>query len=182
MLKVMILVIGLGLGLISPLSGSSMDLNMTPHSTPVTIDKAVYRVVNEDFQIQSLSRSDAFETVNDISLQHRKEDVIQIKGEPVQVNEIPFLGCTEYEYADATIGICDDWVGYVHVDFSVGTFRINGHNISINEKSITEALGASQFSAEDGEVYIKGDQAIKVYLDPFTRTIQGIDFFDGTSF
>ncbi|WP_438349103.1 hypothetical protein ACP8HI_26765 [Paenibacillus sp. FA6] len=179
MLKVMMLM--LGLGLVSPFSSSPMDLNITNTSTPVTIHKVFLKVFTENIQLQPLPRSDEFETVNDISLQDHIKDVIHKKGEPLQINEIPFLGCTDYEYEDEIIGICDDWVSYVHVDFSIGSFRVNGHDITMSRKKITEALGVPQFIAEDGEVYIRGDQAIKVFNDPLTGAIQSIDFFDETS-
>lgn len=177
MLRVMLVV----LGLISPFSGSQMESHVINTSTTVTTQQAFYKVPMENSKNQPLTSKDPFETVNDISLLDHKEDIIHKKGEPLHVNEISFTGCTDYEYDDMTIGICEDWVNYVHVDAIVGTFKVNGQDIRITEKQISDVLGTPQFHAEDGEVYIRGDQAIKVYNDPLTGTIQGIDFFDETS-
>lgn len=180
MLKVMILV--LGLGLISPFSGSLKDTSVSNISTTGNIENAVLKAPVASPINQTLTSGESFETLNGISLLDQTEDVIHTKGKPLQVNEVPFLECTDYEYADSTVGICDGWVNYVHIDPKVGTFRVNEMDITINENQISEALGTPQFHAEDGEVYIRGDQAIKVYKDSSTGIIQGIDFFNDTSF
>lgn len=167
----------LGLGLISPFSGSLMDASVSNISTTETIQNAVLKEPADSSANEVLASGDSFETLNDISLFDRAEDVIHTKGKPLQVNEVPFIECTDYEYMDSTVGICDGWVNYVHVDPEVGTFRINEMDINISENEISEALGLPQFYAEDGEVYIRGEQAIKVYKDSSTGIIQGIDFF-----
>jgi len=169
------------LGLLAPLSGAPLDENVSTISPLATVQNVIYQVTDNDQYSQPLTRSESFETVNDISLWDRKEDLINKKGESLQVNEIPILGCTEYVYDEMTVGICDDLVSYVHVDAIVGTFRVNRIDISISEKGIVDTLGVPQFYAEDGEVYIRGEQAIKVYKDSLTGTIQGVDFFDESS-
>ncbi|MNC53761.1 hypothetical protein D3C75_1032000 [compost metagenome] len=47
-------------------------------------------------------------------------------------------------------------------------------------RSIQEELGDPYVIAEDGEVYLRGDQALKVYLKSGTDQIEGIDLFDAT--
>lgn len=169
------------LGLFAPFSGSPMDENVSTILPSVTVQHAIYKVPEKDHYDQPLTRSESFETVNDISLWDRKENLFNKKGEALQVNEIPITGCTEYVYDEMTVGICDDLVSYVHIDASFGTFRVNGIDITISEKGMTDTLGVPQFYAEDGEVYIRGEQAIKVYKDSLTGTIQGVDFFDESS-
>ncbi|MEC0093264.1 hypothetical protein [Paenibacillus macquariensis] len=169
------------IGLLAPFSGSPMDENMNKLSTSVTVQHAIYKVSDNGHYDQPLMSTEPFETVNDISLWDRKEELFNKKGEALQVNEILITGCTEYVYDEMTVGICDDLVSYVHVDAGVGTFRVNGIDITISEKEMTDTLGTPQFYAEDGEVYIRGGQAIKVYKDSLTGTIQGVDFFDESS-
>ncbi|OAB36935.1 hypothetical protein PMSD_11605 [Paenibacillus macquariensis subsp. defensor] len=169
------------IGLLAPFSGSPMDENVSTLSPSVTVQHAIYNVSDNDHYDQPLLSTEPFETVNDISLWDRKEELFNKKGEALQANEIPMTGCTEYVYDEMTVGICDDLVSYVHVDASVGTFRVNGIDISISEKGMTDTLGVPQFYAEDGEVYIRGEQAIKVYKDSLTGTIQSVEFFDESS-
>ncbi|MHA0857880.1 hypothetical protein [Paenibacillus sp. CMAA1364] len=172
----------LGLGLVSQCSNPSIEMdmgNMAMAPAPVTIHTAVFA---DQVTEQQVSDEVAFETVNGISLQDQIQDVLTKKGEPLNIEEIPILGCTEYEYKDATIGICDDWVSYVHIENDAGTFIVNGQHIEISESGIAEALGASEFIADDGEVFIRGEQAIKVFSDSKTGKIEFIEFFDNTSF
>ncbi|OAB45826.1 hypothetical protein [Paenibacillus antarcticus] len=169
------------LGLLAPLSGAPMDENVSTISPSATVQNVIYQVSDKDHYYQSLTSIESFETVNDISLWDRKEDLINKKGKALQVIENPILGCSEYVYDEMTVGICDDVVSYVHVDAIVGTLRVNGTDITISKKGIDDTLGIPQFYSEDGEVYIRGQQAIKVYKDSLTGTIQGIDFFDESS-
>jgi len=169
------------IGLLAPFSGSPMDGNVSTISPSSTVQHAIYKVSDNDHYDQPGMITEPFETVNDISLWDRKEELFNKKGEALRVNEIPITGCTEYVYDEMIVGICDDLVSYVHVDASFGTFRVNGIDISISEKGMTDTLGVPQFYAEDGEVYIRGEQAIKVYKDSLTGTIQGVDFFDESS-
>ncbi|MMZ71226.1 hypothetical protein D1872_345140 [compost metagenome] len=44
--------------------------------------------------------------------------------------------------------------------------------------SIRNALGQPYSKAQDGEVFVRGDRALKVYMAPGTERILGIDLFD----
>ena len=56
--------------------------------------------------------------------------------------------------------------------------KLNQQWIDMNVESIRQVLGEPYVVAEDGEVYLRGNQAIKVYIKPGTGQIDGVDLFE----
>lgn len=54
--------------------------------------------------------------------------------------------------------------------------QINGSWIPLSKYRVADALGQPQFRAEDGDVYLRGHHAVKVYTDPETGRLAGVDF------
>lgn len=77
--------------------------------------------------------------------------------------------------------LCDGIVDYVHVGAAAGKMQINGSWIPLSKYQVADALGQPQFRAEDGDVYLRGHHAVKVYTDPETGRLAGVDFFDQAS-
>ncbi|GAB6992418.1 hypothetical protein [Paenibacillus pini] len=177
----MLKVIAIMLGMLSPLTYMSVaqpDINHLYAQSAV--QQAAYQVpVNQAVQ-RSISMK-SFETMNGISLYDRKQDVLTKRGKPIQIKPDPITGCSEYQYKDATVGVCDGMVNYIHVPLSSQKMQVNGAWIQLQQDKIINTLGKPQYIAEDGQVFIRGDRAIKVYSDPDTGALQGVDFFDSAS-
>lgn len=121
-----------------------------------------------------------FRTLNDISLDDSMNDILANKGQPVHKELDPYLGCPEYQFTDVSVGFCEDTgvVNYIHIDASEGRLKLNHEWIDMNMESIRNALGKPYYVAEDGEVFLRGSQALKVYMKPGSNQIEGIDLFD----
>ncbi|MFB5762980.1 hypothetical protein [Paenibacillus medicaginis] len=156
--------------LLSPFSGADAVQTAAP---PPAADKAVHAVATVP-KHSSMSR---FITLNGISLDDREEDVLHKKGKPLQVTKDWLLRSTEYHYADAVVGIRYGYVDYVHVDPEVKRVKINDRWLPLNRGTLAQELGRVQFAAEDGDVYIRGHKAIKVYTDPVSGELQAVEFF-----
>ncbi|MDK8193658.1 hypothetical protein QP794_26605 [Paenibacillus sp. UMB7766-LJ446] len=121
-----------------------------------------------------------FRTLNDISLDDSIDDILANKGQPVHKEHDPYLGCPEYEFKDVTVGLCEDTgvVNYVHIDAYEKRLKLNQEWIDMDIEDIRDALGKPYYVAEDGEVFLRGSQALKVYMKPGSNQIEGIDLFD----
>lgn len=121
-----------------------------------------------------------FRTLNDISLDDSIDDILANKGKPVHKELDPYLGCPEYQFKDVTVGLCEDTgvVNYVHIDASEKRMKLNQEWIQMNIEAIRDVLGKPYYVAEDGEVFLRGSRALKVYMKPGSNHIEGIDLFD----
>lgn len=129
----------------------------------------------EDIGVHAM---DSLESMNDISLNDDLRAVVEKKGKPDAIAHDRYTRYTEYRYEDTTVGLLDDLVYYVHVDSAPENIKINGVWVSLQEKSLLEVFGKPDFLAEDGDVYTRGPVALKVYRDPSSREIVGVDLFD----
>ncbi|PQP84858.1 hypothetical protein C0Q44_10135 [Paenibacillus sp. PCH8] len=123
-----------------------------------------------------------FRTLNGISLDDTMSELSTKKGQPVHKQEDPYLGCPEFHFRDVKVGVCVDTgaIHYVHIDASENDLILNGERIEMDIESIHQALGEPYYVAEDGEVFLRGDHALKVYMKSGSRQIEGIDLFDET--
>ncbi|MFC9712036.1 hypothetical protein ACFTRD_28250 [Paenibacillus sp. NPDC056933] len=121
-----------------------------------------------------------FRTLNDISLDDSIDDILSTKGQPLHKKHDPYLGCPEYQFKGVTVGLCEDTgvVNYVNIDASEKRLKLNQEWIDMNIEAIRDALGKPYYVAEDGEVFLRGSQALKVYMKPGSKHIEGIDLFD----
>ncbi|MNO19922.1 hypothetical protein D3C76_96660 [compost metagenome] len=125
-----------------------------------------------------------FDSLAGVSLYMPLEELLQVKGKPLAVNPDPWQGCEEYHYADMSAGICEGAVLYVHVTpYQAGQYGLylNGRRIEPHKNNPAEVLGIPDFVAEDGDVYMRGSTALKIYRNSQTGEWDGIDLFDGNS-
>lgn len=161
--------------LLSPFSGADA---VSTAASPPTAEKAVQAVASFPEQPSPMSQ---FKALNGISLDDREQDVLRKKGKPLRVTEDWLLRSTEYHYADSVVGIRDGYVDYVHVDPEAKQVKINDRWLPLNRDALARELGGVQFAAEDGDVYIRGHKAIKVYTDPATGGLRAVEFFAESS-
>lgn len=180
----MLKIIALLLGVLSPLSFMSdaqPDSSNAGNGTKEpAVRQAVYHMADE-INAGHSEKFGIFKTMNGISLNDSKNDVIMKKGKPIKLTQDRLTGCSEYHYNDAVVVVCDGIVDYVHVALSAEKMQINGSWVPLKKDNISSALGKPQFVADDGQVYIRGHQVIKVYDDPDTGALLGADFFDESS-
>lgn len=129
-----------------------------------------------------------FYSMGDVALYDDRDSVVGKKGPPLSVTKDAYTGYTEYRYEDITVGLYEGMVYYVHADVdmnasaSPGKIKLNGKWLFLESGGLALALGQPDFEAEDGDVYIRDLAAIKIYRDPETRTIVGVDLFDTIAF
>jgi len=66
------------------------------------------------------------------------------------------------------------------VDGSHNYLNLNGESVSMHKDAIHQILGEPYAVAEDGEVFLRGHYAIKVYMKSGSNQIDAVDFFDDT--
>lgn len=126
----------------------------------------------------------SFNSLAGVSLYMPLEELLQVKGSPLAVTPDPWQGCREYHYADMSAGICEGAVLYVHVTPTEARqygLYLNDQRIEPHRNNLIEILGTPDFVAEDGDVYMRGSTALKIYRNSQTGEWDGIDLFDGNS-
>lgn len=142
----------------------------TAQASMPTVSNAVYE---ED-------HNHTYSTLNGVSLEDTKADVIRKLGEPASIAE-NVSGYTEYRYKHLTVGLRDGLIYYISVPVTAGSVELDGQRIALNKQDITNALGQPQFTAEDGQGYNNEFYAFKVFTDPDTGHIVSADIFDALS-
>ncbi|WP_025677907.1 hypothetical protein [Paenibacillus massiliensis] len=168
----------LWIGLLSPFSAQETVQATAP---PYAAGKITHAVDVRGTSVTDAVYEERFETLNDISLDDRTEDVLQKKGQPLRTHEDLILRSTEYHYEDVVVGVRDGYVNYVHVDSSSVRVKVNDRWLPLDRSTLDHELGGAQFTAEDGEVYIRGHHAIKVYTDQDSGELKAVELFDETS-
>lgn len=126
----------------------------------------------------------SFDSLAGVSLYTTKEELLLNKGAPINIVTDPWQNCLEYQYADASVGVCEGFVLYVHVSSSQGNqygLHLNGLEIDPKKNSLQDTLGDPYFLSEDGDVYMRGNNALKIYRNMETGEWEGIDLFDSIS-
>ncbi|MGF6357705.1 hypothetical protein ABIE27_005668 [Paenibacillus sp. 4624] len=162
--------------------------SVQPAATPAAHDMQ-WTVMEEQQPQMTLAadRSETFEqfrTLNGVSLEDGKHELFTELGQPVAIEEDPYMGCPEYHFRHVNVGICEDtdMIQFIHVDGSHDDLNLNGNSIPMQIDAIHQVLGEPYTVAEDGEVFLRGHYAIKVYMKPGSDQIEGVDFFDDTVF
>ncbi|MBY3623112.1 hypothetical protein HGO21_26765 [Acinetobacter sp. CUI P1] len=124
-----------------------------------------------------------FDSLQGVALYATKEELLLTKGNPLTVTNDPLLGTEEYQYADVTVGVGEGFVQYVHVSPTQAEqfgLHVNGVEIDPLKDNVQSTLGNPYFIAEDGDVYMRGNNALKIYRN-LAGEFEGIDLFDSIS-
>lgn len=166
-------------GLLSPFAGET-TVAVEPPSQP-TAELALWQ---HPFPAQAAENGretrrtmGAFDSMGGISLYDDLKSVLSKKGEPDSVEKDPYTGYIECQYGNLTVGLYEDLVYYVHTGFAPQNISVNDISIPLQEPWLSHFFGEPDFVAEDGDVYIRGSAALKIYKDPAGKII-GVDLFD----
>lgn len=180
MLNIMLLLLGL-------LSASASHNPATVDSVPqLSVKLALSQLSSSERAIpgedKAASPIGEFHSMGDVTLHDDRESVVRKKGQPLSISKDAYSGYTEYRYEDITVGLYEDLVYYVHVDASPAKIKVNEKWLALEKQELRQAFGEPDFEAEDGDVYIRDLAAIKIYRDPETRAVVGVDLFDTIAF
>ncbi|PZD94975.1 hypothetical protein DNH61_15140 [Paenibacillus sambharensis] len=118
--------------------------------------------------------------VNGFDMSWTEEETLVNAGPPDSISEDELLpGIYEYEYEHATVGFYDGVVEYIVVQPSKDKplLTLGEYVIPLKAELIRAALGEPDYEAEDGDVYIKGATALKVFKDPENGKITSVEAF-----
>ncbi|WP_339281423.1 hypothetical protein NST94_25920 [Paenibacillus sp. FSL H8-0282] len=124
-----------------------------------------------------------FDSLQGVALYTTKEELLLTKGNPLAVTNDPLLETVEYHYADVTVGVGEGVVLYVHVappQAQQFGLHVDGVEIDPLTDNLQDTLGKPYFIAEDGDVYLRGNNALKIYRN-LAGEFEGIDLFDSIS-
>jgi hypothetical protein len=153
---------------------------IAPTSTVIEQPKPVLAFESTLESSSSISR---FDSLAGVALYSTEEELLLTKGTPLAVVNDPWQNVIEYQYADVSVGVGDGYVQYVHVSPSQAVefgLYVSGVEIDPVEDNLQATLGKPYLNAEDGDVYMKGNNALKIYRNS-TGEFAGIDLFDSIS-
>ncbi|NRF92182.1 hypothetical protein HQN89_14315 [Paenibacillus frigoriresistens] len=117
-----------------------------------------------------------------ISLDDNTEAVVAKKGYPLTFVQDPhFVEAFTYEYPDMNIGFQDGIVTFVQIPAKVGHVQINDQRISLTMTDVKRLLGEPDYVTEDGIVFQRGEELIKLFVAPETQELIAIDYYDLSS-
>ncbi|GAB6927234.1 hypothetical protein JCM10914A_12170 [Paenibacillus sp. JCM 10914] len=153
--------------------GGTVPSDTSGMSQPVVVHAwlDVEQAHTSDNQLKS------YGTLNGISLSDSKQDVISKLGSPAQIEHEPLSGIAVFRYPDMEVGIRSGYTEYVHVKPSATSFQVDGQRIGMTTNQIRASLGEPYFRAEDGDVYLENNNALKVFMDRDSGDIIGVDLF-----
>lgn len=125
-----------------------------------------------------------FDSLAGASLYMSEEKLLLTKGTPLRIAPDPWQECLEYQYADMSAGLCNGSVAYIHVTPAQAAqygLKLNDEALNPANNNVRELLGAPDFTAEDGDVYIRGRAALKIYRNSQSGEWAGIDLFDANA-
>ncbi|MCA1294497.1 hypothetical protein LBW89_15850 [Paenibacillus sp. alder61] len=169
-------------GLLSPFAGFSASSAMGPPPAEPVAELALLQAPLSSLARGTMTaeRLEHFDSMGGVSLSDDVQLILSKKGEPERIEEDDFTGFTELHYGNLAIGLYEDLVYYVHTGPSPKNITLNGKVIPLQKPWLERYLGKPDFVAEDGDVYIRGHAALKLYKDADTGKITGADLFDDT--
>ncbi|MEK3733452.1 MULTISPECIES: hypothetical protein [Paenibacillus] len=131
-----------------------------------------FRLLNDREVVQDEPMS-----LNGVDLNDTKTEIVHKLGAPAAIKDDPIQHVTVLHYDHMEIGIDHDRTEYVHVKPSAGEFQLNGQPVPMTIRDIHAFLGQPDHAAEDGDVYVRGNEALKVFMNRDSGHITGIDLF-----
>lgn len=105
------------------------------------------------------------ESVNGITLWDDKETVVSKLGSPLSVEQDEFFPELEVlHYEGMEVGVEGGLVRYAAVPGTAGSITIDDKVLEVSVQAFEQALGPPDFTAEDGLVYQREANALKLYL------------------
>lgn len=105
------------------------------------------------------------ESVNGITLWDDKETVVSKLGSPLSVEQDEFFPELEVlHYEGMEVGVEGGLVRYAAVPGTAGSITIDDKVLEVSVQAFEQVLGPPDFTAEDGLVYQRGANALKLYL------------------
>lgn len=158
-------------------SGGGSAVEETQHTTGFS-QPPIIHTASEVGQAHTGDNSlKSYGALNGISLTDHKREVIRKLGPPERIEHEKLSGITIFHYKEMEVGIRNGFTEYVHVDSEASSFQLEDQRISMTPAQIRATLGQPYFKAEDGDVYLEDHNALKVYIDPNSGQITGIDLF-----
>lgn len=100
-------------------------------------------------------------------------------GYPFKVVEDKLTGCKVWKYREGkNVGMCNGVVSYVQVTAKAGSAVINRKPVPMVQSKLKQVLGKPAFVADDGWGILKGEEALKVFVDKRGKLLS-IDLFAG---
>lgn len=118
------------------------------------------------------------DSLEGISLDDNTEEVIAKKGYPLTFVQDPhFIDVFMYEYPDMNIGFQDGVVTFVQIPAEIGHVQINDQRIPLTITDVKRLLGEPYYVVEDGIVFQRKEEIIKLLIASETQELISIDYY-----
>ncbi|SFE56183.1 hypothetical protein SAMN05216378_3547 [Paenibacillus catalpae] len=133
----------------------------------VTVSHADYDL--SDIKLQS---------VNGLTLYDDKITVERMLGEPVRVTHDDYFTELEtYEYPNLDVVFSDGIMEEIKVSGSADTIWIDDQEIPVSIEALIEALGEPDYKADDGIVYERQENVLKLFINYDNGTLESIAYY-----
>ncbi|MEK8130929.1 hypothetical protein WMW72_23770 [Paenibacillus filicis] len=118
------------------------------------------------------------ERINGLAVTDDLKTIYELKGEPLAEERDPlFPDERTLVYEDCRVALYKLSVQSVMVTADAGTITIDGKTIPLNADRLKAELGKPDLVAEDGIVYKRQWQALKLYIDPEQGRLLSVHLF-----
>ncbi|GLX66487.1 hypothetical protein [Paenibacillus glycanilyticus] len=164
-------------GIISIASLSFMSVPQPVHklqttsafTESATAEHADYNYTVPDFKLQS---------VNGLSLYDDKVTVQRMLGKPAHVSRDDYFTEFEtYEYPNLNIVFREGVMEEIKVSGSADTIRIDDQEIPVSIEALIKALGEPDYKADDGIVYQRQENVLKLFINYDKGTLDSIAYY-----
>jgi len=160
-------------GAVSPAAASTLTKEAAKHASVQMPSQAA--AASPSGQAAAVSKLDE---VNGITLADDRKAVVAKLGVPAEIRQDPLFPDQEtYHYAGLDVTFSGAYVQDVTVPQGAGSVALDGVRVDITPASLREALGNPDYVAEDGLVYQRGSNLLKVYLDKEKERIDVIRYY-----
>ncbi|MCM3626934.1 hypothetical protein M3194_06110 [Paenibacillus glycanilyticus] len=141
--------------------------NTTTPSEWVTVSHADYDL--SDIKLQS---------VYGLTLYDDKITVERMLGKPVRVTRDDYFTEQEtYEYPNLDVVFSDGIMEEIKVSGSADTIWIDDQEIPVSIGALIEALGEPDYKADDGIVYERQENVLKLFINYDNGTLESIAYY-----
>lgn len=163
---------------IVPLAFASLPHPVHEQQTAASATSEWTTVSHADYNFEYEQPELKLQSVNGISLYDDKITVERMLGEPVRVTHDDYFKELEtYEYPNLDVVFNEGIMQEIKVSGSADTIWIDDQEIPVSIEALIRALGEPDYKADDGIVYERRENVLKLFINYDNGTLESIAYY-----
>lgn len=163
---------------IVPLAYASLSHPVHEQTTNAAASSDWTTVSHADINLEDEQSAFELQSVNGLSLYDDKITVERMLGEPVRILRDDYFSEFEtYEYPNLNIVFNDGIMAEIRISGSADTIWIDDQEIPVSIEAFIQALGEPDYKADDGIVYERGENVLKLFINNDNGTLESIAYY-----